>query len=294
MAAVATQARDPGARAPARPGLGRVAWAFFQRDLREALTYRAAFVLSLAAALFSLATLFFFSRFIDPGRLPSLASYGGSYLPFALMGMVLLSLQHTAASAYPQQVRAAQLAGTLEAMLATPAPSWLVLLCSPLYRFGRALLSALVQCLLAWAFFGVSFAEADLLMLAWVVPLSLVAFSSLGFFSATATMVLRRSDPVGLAIGGLSTLAGGVFYPNAVLPGWLRSLGALLPITHALELLRRACFAPVSSAGAAAQGGLWQPIVGLLVFALVVAPLGLAAFVWAVRRARRDGSLSHY
>jgi ABC-type multidrug transport system permease subunit len=272
----------------ARPRLLAVAWAFFVRDLREALTYRASFVISLAAALFSLTTLFFFSRFIDPGRLPSLASYGGAYLPFALLGMVLLSLQHTAASAYPQQVRAAQLAGTLEAMLATPTPSWLVLLCSPVYRFGRALLSALTQCVLAWAFFGVSFANADLLMLAWVVPLALIAFSSLGFFSATATMVLRRSDPVGLAIGGLSTLAGGVFYPNAVLPGWLRTVGELLPITHALELLRSACFAP------APLSALWRPTLGLMLFATVAAPAGLAAFVWAVRRARRDGSLNHY
>ncbi|PIE18004.1 MAG: hypothetical protein CSA65_06880 [Proteobacteria bacterium] len=293
MTSVATQAPDP-AREFARPGLLAVARAFLMRDLREDLTYRASFLLGLAAALFSLATLFFFSRFIDPGRLPALASYGGSYLPFALLGMVLLSLQHTAASAYPRQVRMAQLAGTLEAMLATPTPSWLVLLCSPVYRFGRALVSALLQCVLAWAFFGVSFAQADWLMLAWVVPLSLLAFSSLGFFSATATMVLRRSDPIGLAIGGLSTLAGGVFYPNAVLPSWLRAIGELLPITHALELLRRACFAPVAFGGLAAPSGLSRAVIGLSLFALVIAPLGLMAFVWAVRRARRDGSLSHY
>ncbi len=271
-----------------RIGLFRVAGAFFMRDLREDLSYRGAFILGLGASVVSLATLHFFSRFIDAGRVSGLSAYGGGYLPFALFGMVLLSLQHTAASAYPRQIRAAQLAGTLEATLATPTPSWMVLLCSPVYRFFRALLAAFFQCFLAWALFGVSFAGANVLALFVAIPLSLVAFSSLGFFAATTTMILRRSDPIGLFVGGLSTLAGGVVYPRAVLPSWLHFLGQLLPITHALELLRRAAF------GSASLGDLTSPLLGLGLFAGILAPLGLFTFAWAVRRARRDGSLGHY
>lgn len=270
------------------PGLAAVAAAFFLRDLREDLSYRVTFLLNLGAALLTLSTLFFFSRFIGVGRLPSLAPYGGDYLSFGLLGMVLLSLQHTAVSAYPTRVRAAQLAGTLEAMLATPTPSWMVLLCSPVYRFARALLGAFVQCALAWAIFDVRFSGASITTLLAGVPLTLLAFSSLGFFAATFTMLLRKSDPLGLFLGGLSTLAGGVLYPQSALPKTLRLLGQLLPITHALELLRRASF------GGASLTELVRPLLTLSVFAFLLAPLGLLAFIAAVRRARRDGSLSHY
>ena len=55
-----------------------------------------------------------------------------------------------------------------------------------------------------------------------------------------------------------------------------------------MEWLRRGVF------GGATLGPLGRPLLALGIFAGVVSPLGLLSFVWAVRRARRDGSLSHY
>jgi ABC-2 type transport system permease protein len=73
-----------------------------------------------------------------------------------------------------------------------------------------------------------------------------------------------------------------------VLPPWLQSAGRLLPLTHALEALRLAL---LTGAGPAALA----PSLGALaLFACLLTPAGLGLFVYALRRARVDGSLTHY
>jgi ABC-2 type transport system permease protein len=268
--------------------IGRVAVAFLARGLREQISYRAAFALRLITIALSLGSFFFLARFVESGGSPLLARYGGDYLSFGLVGMIVLNLQYVAVSAYPRSIREAQVAGTLEAMLATPTPSWLVLLCSPLYEFVVAFAWAILYLAAGGLLLGVRFEHASPGAIAIAIPLCVVAFASIGFFGAALTMLLRRSDPISLTLGGLSALLGGVFYPTAVLPPWLRSISALLPITHTLELVRRAAFA------GAGLGELAGPLLGLGLFCAVAAPLGLLAFSCTLRRARRDGSLTHF
>ncbi|MBW2734686.1 MAG: ABC transporter permease [Deltaproteobacteria bacterium] len=266
----------------------RVLVAFFLRDMREDLSYRAALVIGLFGWVVMLSAFFFFARFVDSAVQVGSGVGQGGYLGFSVMGMVLMSLQQTALSAYPQRIRAAQLTGTLEAMLATPTSPGLVLIASPFYRFTRAIFSALVMVLLAVWLFDLRFAKVDVIALAVTLPLCLLAFASLGLLAASFTLVVRRSDPISAFFGGFSVLAGGVFFPTHVLPGWLRTLGEVLPITHGLQLVRRAAF---EGEGLAT---LKHPLSMLTLFCVIVAPVGLVFFSWAVRRARRDGSMNHY
>jgi ABC-2 type transport system permease protein len=271
-----------------RPGALQVARAFFSRGLQEALSYRVAFGARLLAVALSLGALYYLARFIDMGRSPLLAPYGGDYLGFGLVGMVVLNLQHRAVSAYPRAIREAQLTGTLEAMLATPTPGWLVLLCAPVYQFAAAFLWAAAYLLLGALLLGVRFGPVGWPALCLALPLCVLAFSSLGFLGAALTMLMRRSDPLTMFIGGISALLSGVLYPTSVLPGPLQAAARALPLTHALELIRRAVFT------AATPDRLAAPLLGLALFCAVMVPLGLLSFGWAVGRARRDGSLTHF
>jgi ABC-2 type transport system permease protein len=79
-----------------------------------------------------------------------------------------------------------------------------------------------------------------------------------------------------------------VLYPVSVLPGWLRGLGRLLPLTHTLAVLRGALLVGASPAALADSFG------ALIAFAGLLAPVGAAVFAFALRRARIDGSLSHF
>jgi ABC-2 type transport system permease protein len=69
---------------------------------------------------------------------------------------------------------------------------------------------------------------------------ALIVFSGLGILSASFIIILKRGSPISWLFGWLSWLLGGVLYPVAVLPDWLRQISVLLPITYAIEGMRAA------------------------------------------------------
>ena len=66
--------------------------------------------------------------------------YGGNYLGFMVLGLLAAEFQQVGVSGLAQRIRMAQMMGTLEAELATPAPPWMVLGAPPIYEFGAAAL----------------------------------------------------------------------------------------------------------------------------------------------------------
>jgi ABC-2 type transport system permease protein len=196
--------------------------------------------------------------------------------------------QQVGISGLAQRIRTAQMMGTLEAEVATPAPPWMVLGAPPVYEFGAAALRAAGYLAGAKLLLGLDLSRANWLSVVVAAPLVVGAFTGLGLLAAGSTMLVRRLNPVANIVGSLSFFLSGVMYPVSVLPGWLRAIGQLLPLTHALAVLRGALLIGASPAA------LEEPLLALLLFSAVLAPAGVAVFVFALRRARADGSLSHY
>ena len=273
---------------PSRPlWFFRVLLAFVRRELAEASRYRLAFLTRFFAFGLAALSLYFFSRFIGGGENRHLASYGGNYLSFGLIGLAAADLQQVGATTLSARVRMAQLIGFMEAQLSTPAPDWMVLGVAPAYEIGAALVRAVLYIGGAALLFDVHF-RPHFGTLALGVPLALLAFGGLGLLSAGVTMVTRRSNPVNVLLNASSALLSGVVYPVSVLPGWLRSASNFLPLTHALELFRQALLAD------APPSRLVRPLLSLGIFGVVLAIAGTLVFSWALRRARIDGSLSHF
>ncbi len=266
---------------------GRVVVASFRRELLEAARYRAAFVTRFAGFLLAAASLVFFSRFVASTPNPHLAPYGGGYLAFGLCGLVAAELQQVGVMALANRVRMAQLMGFMEAQLSTPAPAALVLGAQPLLTMAAAVVRAVIYLVAAALVLDVGFRPHALTLLIGV-PLALAAFAGLGLLNAAIIMLMRRTSPLGLVLASASALASGVVYPVTVLPPWLASLGQWLPLTHALEVLRRGLLtgaAPTDVSGSLSALG---------AFAVAISVLGGGLFAWALRRARVDGSLSQF
>jgi ABC-2 type transport system permease protein len=277
----------PGAPPGHSLWFARVLVAFLRRDLLEAARYRAAFLTRFFGFALAALSLYFFSRFVATTPNAHLAPYGGDYLAFGLCGIVAAQLQQIGVTTLSNRVRMAQLMGFLEAQLSTPAPAWIVLGAQPVYELGAALGRAILYVAGAALFLDVTF-HPSWATLALGVPLALLSFGGIGLLGAAATMVTRRSNPVGALLGGASALLSGVVYPVSVLPGWLARAGRWLPLTHGLEILRKGLLAGARPAEVA------DSLLALAGFAVVFSGAGLALFAWALRRARRDGSLSHF
>jgi ABC-2 type transport system permease protein len=279
----------PGSAQPRLPlWFGRVMAAFFRRELAHMSRYRFHMLTRLAGWAFAVVSLYFFSRFVGSAPNQHLAPYGGDYLSFGLVGLLVSELQYVGVTSLGNRVRQAQLMGFLEAELATPAPAWMVLGAAPVYEFGSAILRSTGYLVGAALLLGVSFERADPLSVLLVVPFVVVAFIGLGLLTAAGTMLTRRSNPVAMVLGAASMFLSGVVYPVSVLPGWLQAAGRLLPLTHALEALRLALLV------GAPPRALVPSLGALALFGCLLTPAGLALFVYALRRARVDGSLTHY
>lgn len=289
------------AEARREPGVtrtGAILAAFIRRDAIDATSYKLVLVRELASLVSTLLSVYFLSRLIDgagsaaTGRAgtvsaQSLARYGGDYFEFALIGTALGDYVATSLSGMSRGLRIAQTLGTLEAMLATPAPRWTIAVGSAAYRqlwsLVRVALYILIGMALGARFDGASWGAALVALV-----LSLLAFSAIGLLAAATVLVLKAFEPITALFTGLSWLLGGVLYPPSALPDWLAAVGQALPLTHALEALRRTVLAGAS------LGDVWPSLAILAAFTAVLMPIAAWAYGAAIHRIRVEGSVSHY
>jgi ABC-2 type transport system permease protein len=259
-------------------------WAFLVRDATMALSYRLRFALQIISIVFMVSVLYFVSKLI--GTHPELDQYGG-YLPFAAIGLAVVSYFQTGFSSFANAIRTEQMIGTLEALLMTPTKIPKIVIASSVWDFFWATLTAVIYIAAASLFYGIKLQGNPLLALLLLV-LTTAIFASFGVISASFIMVFKRGDPLGFLVGGISTLLGGVFFPVSALPSWLQKISYALPITYGLNGLRDILLKGQS------LSAILPELVVLLCFAVVGIPLSLYCFKKAVARAQREGSLLQY
>jgi len=269
------------------PTLRKLA-ALFRRDLAVARSYRVAFVLELFQALFGVAGFYFLAKFIESPQLERALPQPGGYFSFALVGIAFFDYLSVSLTTFDDGLQQARQNGTLENLLVTQTPLSVILIGSSLYPF--VLLSLRTAVYLGWgaALFGFPLREANWLGAVLVLAASILAFVGLGILSASYLLVFKRGNPVNWAFVGLSSVLGGMLYPVSVLPKWLQSLARFVPVTYALEAMRAALL------GHATLRELWPPLAALLIFAAVLLPVSFTIFLWALRRTKITGTLTHF
>ncbi len=263
-------------------------FAFLRRDVLSQFSYRLALVLDLLAILSSVATFYYVGRLFGPNASAAIERYGGDYFSFVLIGIAFSAYQGAGLRSFAQSIRQEQYLGTMEAVLAAPVSVPVFLLASAQWDFLYATLQAVVYVLAGALFFGLRFPDANLPAAATMLVLTLAACMSLGMLSAAFVVRFKRGDPVALLLLTVSELLGGVFFPVAVLPDWLRRLAQLVPMTHALEGLR------LTLLKGAGLSQVYREASALGLCIVVFLPLGFWFFQRSLKAARRDGSLGHY
>jgi ABC-2 type transport system permease protein len=265
----------------------RTAWAFICRDFFIATSYRGAFVAQLSLTVITVPVLYYLSRVFGGVQAPSLASYGGHYFPFLLLGMAFQDYMTFSQSAFFTSIREHQLMGTLEIIMISPVPLWHILLFSSLYgyiftsfRFALYLITGL--------FFGLNLSQANLASFGVIILLAILSLAALGILLAAMTILIKRGESLTMFLTIVTIALGGVLYPVHILPKPLQWAAQFLPFTHALSGMRKALLQ------GAHLGDLSYELSALSGFALVLFPLGLLAFSMAVRRAKVLGTLGQY
>ena len=262
--------------------------AFVTRDFIDDTSYKLAFILRFSNVFFQVFIFFFLAQLIDGANSKHLATYGGSYFAFALIGLAFTRFFYTTLNGLRTYIRDAQLNGTLEALLATQTGALTIFGSSMLYPFLFTCMQIVVYFVLGELVFDVNITWTNLPVALIVLLLSLISFGSLGFLSAGFIIIYKRGDPVAKLATLMAPLLGGELFPVSVLPDWLQPISILLPITHALEGLRLALLQNYSLAQLSSN------LLALVVFAVILTPVSIIFFQWAIKRAKVEGSLSQY
>ena len=265
-----------------------IVWSFIRKDALTFVSYRLHMTMVLWGMALMIGHFFFLGRIVGSGSNDVLASWGGNYFPFAVLGIAFAQYFDFALNGLSGQLRQGQTLGTLEALLVTRTRPMVILLGLVAFQFlfttGMAMTYIVAGVLAAGLTVSLSAVGLTLLLLV----MTLGAFVGFGMLSASFILVFKKGEPIAMVFQGLSYLLSGVYYPVSILPGWMQGIAQLLPLTHATQAVRIIWL----------QNGdlhaLWPSLAWLAAFALLFIPLGMTTFLRALGVARRQGSLAQF
>ena len=250
-------------------------------------SYRLDMAASLAGLVVTVVPVYFVAHALQPMMAASISAQGGQYFGFVLVGMIAFTFLGVAVSALPKVIGAGIASGTLEAYLATPAPLPTILAGLVSYELLWSVARAFLV-LGAGAALGAHVAWDRSLLALGVLALIVLAHLPFGIFAAALVLWFRTTGPLPKGILAASGLLGGVYYPTQVIPAWLHTVSAGLPLTYGLRSLRRVLLDGASLGAVAGDLGV------LAAFAAVLLAASLWVFTRALGDARRAGTLAQY
>lgn len=263
-------------------------WAFIKRDFSIQLSYKLHFILTWFNIFGSILIFYFIAKLFEKGTSPYLTEYGGRYFPFVFIGVALSSCLAMTLGTLSGNIRTEQMTGTLEAILVTPIKLYTLVISMSIWNFLFASVSIIIYLLFGVYFFGVKLINVNFLNTIVIFILTIISFSSIGILSSSFIIVFKRGDPVNWLISIFSSFFGGAYFPVEVLPKYLKNLSQILPITYSLRSLRHTLLQGYSFKE------LLPDIAFLSFFSIILFPLSLLTFKYAVRRAKIGGTLAHY
>ncbi len=258
--------------------------AIVRRDAAIYFSYRFRALSQALIALFSLTLFYYVSRLVGVRRFPD----PEDYFAFVVVGLVILQALTATLALVPNNLRTELVAGTFERLVVSPLGPAAAVAAMTIFPVVAAFATGAVTLLLATTLFGLSLAGASALLAIPVAVLAILAFLPFALLVAALVLLSKQAGNIGnLVVVGLS-LAGGVYFPPDLMPGWIRWVTEVQPFTPALELLRHLLI------GAATTDPPGLELLRLAAFAVLMTPPAYWVLTAAVALCRRRGTLIEY
>jgi ABC-2 type transport system permease protein len=260
------------------------AYAFFERNWNLTRRYMgwevAWFVYSLMSAL----TILFIAAATE--KLTGQPVDTQFFVLYLLVGTTMWSYLSAVFDIVAETIAWERWEGTIEYTLMAPVPRALHLIGTCCYAITYSVVRSALIFGAVLLIFGIDLAHANFITALAVVVVGSVSMIGLAIVAAVLPLLFtERGAQMTFVIHSSLLLVSGVYAPIDVLPGWLRVLAPLSPITYILRSVR---------VGLLDGGGLDQVTGDLLMLAVMGAllvPAGLWIFREAERFAKRTGRL---
>jgi ABC-2 type transport system permease protein len=176
--------------------------------------------------------------------------------------------------------------GTIEYTFMAPVRRLTHLLGVCAFAIGYGLTRTLVVLAISVPLFHLDLSHANAVTALTVLVVSTFPLVGLGVLASVLPLLSpERGEQMTVAVQGILLLASGVYYPISVLPGPVQLMARASPMTYTLDGIRAAL---IDGRG---LGPVAPDLLALVVMGVLLLPLGVLAFGWAERRAKRLGLL---
>jgi ABC-type polysaccharide/polyol phosphate export permease len=254
------------------------------RDLRTGIRYRGGFWMEVIGTFAELGTFFFLAAAIGGAYRPQ----GMDFFSFLVVGTSVLSFLAAGVYLFVDTVRQAQMTGTMEVLMTTATPGWIIILLTAVSSFTARLLPTVLYIAAGLLLFGAPVASMRLAPAVVVFVLSILVAVAIGMLVGAMQVALQRGAGITGLIATVASFFCGAMFPISVLPPTLQLVARAIPFTYSIHGLR----ATLVTGGS--FGDVSTDILVLAAFSAVLLPVGISVFALALRHARQQGTLSFY
>jgi ABC-2 type transport system permease protein len=211
----------------------------------------------------------------------------GGYFGYVIVGLVIVEILTLSLGLMPGVVRQELVAGTIERFLVSAHGPVNGILGTMLFPLLNSFFSGLLTLLLATAVFGLPLAASSLLAIP-VALLGVIAFLPFALLLVAVVMAFKQVASASQFIVSGIAIVGGLYFPVALLPGWIRWASDVQPFTPATDLMRHLLVDTPLVHPAVVE------LLKLVGFSAVLLPIGFALLRTAIRYGQRSGTVAEY
>lgn len=258
-------------------------WGILRRDAILFVSYRTQLVAQFLAPLFTITLFYYISHLLTAKTIHS----PGGYFGFVIVGLVIVQILTISLGIMPITVRQELVSGTIERFLVSAHGPVNGILGTMLFPLINAMLTGVLMLALATLIFGLPLAATAALAIP-VSLLGMLAFMPFAFILVALVMAFKQiSSATQFIIAGVA-IVGGLYFPIAVLPEWIRWASEVQPFTPAADLLRHLLVNTPLAHSAMVD------LLKLVGFVILLLPAGFALLRAAIRYGQRTGTVAEY
>lgn len=266
----------------------RKSGAFLKKDFINQTSYRLSFFLNILSIFLAVYIFFIFSKLFE-GTNTYLEEYGNNYFFFLIIGISLSDLVLRVSSVVNTEVRNYQLTGMFEEIINLKSSTLELLSYSFIYPILYSCFRLFIFLFCSVAFFELSLNFENLGLIFITLALVLISCLGIAFISGAYAIAFKKGNPLS-AVNQMSVMIlGGVFFPTEILPSWLSTISEIIPITHALEIIRYLLMSDTSFNDAVGNN-----LIILLMLSSLLLFLGIFACNKAIKIGKKNGTLTLY
>jgi ABC-2 type transport system permease protein len=258
-------------------------WGIMRRDAILAVSYRTQLISQFVSPVFAVALFYYISRLL---AIKSFHSPWG-YFGYVIVGLVIVEILTLSLGIMPGSARQELVSGTIERFLVSAHGPVNGILGTMLFPLCNALFSGVLTLVIATVIFGLPLATTSFLAIP-VALLGVVAFLPFALFLVAVVMAFKQVASASQFLVSGIALVGGLYFPIALLPSWIRWASEAQPFTPATDLMRHLLVNTplVHPAGV--------ELLKLVGFSVVLLPASFLLLRASIRYGQRTGTIAEY